>query len=537
MSEKAVASRRDFLKIGACALAGAGIGTLVNKIMYGPTNLPTDLPTPESTALPEEEQIRLKEIREFRKTLGMDSDPPEMAYGLTEQNKWPDNNKPFDTSGLPLKNLSYGMYIEDVTSRLFGANATQLIRGCRTDPIVYGAMAFNDGTRECILPENVHTIPIDTNFIDFILHEAGGHGSDPCSSFAGKYPRDVFIHVEHGKWQALSSMFDVKDQFLNNPGDLMYPILKRGLGKVVGQEYVDSGNISQLFDVRGQNKINSLIESIALSQRVKVNDLKFNKSVCREIGAAIVPDARAHKLTMKGNLRTTYDGTMEWVGAEIYAEMVKYSILYPELIGHNNIATGISEILSAINGKPVNLAAIRNHIFPPNPEIMARNAAEIQVEQVQEDIGITPTLDTAPPTQDIPTPVAPTLSPEEQAIIDSQQNEHEEYLSTFDAFIYKGTLPDSLIVSGGKARRVREFADLYSRINIENPELIYQSVVYDEGFDLNMHLWDMEELFYAINVDFIRGLIQAGEVSDQIYGEITKKVDILKRFTGIHIWP
>lgn len=517
-------TRRDFLKLCGSATLGVLIGGTIGKVISNPVIEYVTTTDIENADLSEDAKRMLSEIKQFRNSLGLDDYPPEMSTGIANENRWSGEIPTFNLDELPLKNLSYGMYIKEVTTNLFGENAARLVRGCQTDPRLPGVMAFEPNTRLCLLPENAHVSPID-NFINFILHEAGGHGSDPFVLTA-QYPRETFTRVEHGKWCALTQMFAVPGEFLNNPGDMMYPMLKRNLGRIVGRAYVDAENTIKVLDDRGQIQVESVINSIAQAQGRDKKNLKFNKKVCRDIGETIVPAALDHKLLMKGDLKTMYAKTMENVGREIYAEMLKYSVLYPEKINNEHIFKGIAEVLEAIKGNKVDLRALGKMVASPSKEVVNRNIAEGQVEQVQQDRG-----------QVIVESPQPILPPQEQEIIATQQREFEAKMSNYDNFINFGKLPSSLKISPDKANSVREFTSLYVATNAENPGLINVDIINNDGFDPDMHIWDIEDLGYALNTSFVLGILQASEVSGKIYGEILKKTAILKRFVGVHIWP
>jgi hypothetical protein len=90
----------------------------------------------------------------------------------------------------------------------------------------------------------------------------------------------MLIKVEHGKWKALSQMFSVEGQFLNHPGDLMYPLIKKRVGETVGYWYVAGQDFFNIFDEGSMSLVNSELEGVAKRRERKLQDVKFNKSAC-----------------------------------------------------------------------------------------------------------------------------------------------------------------------------------------------------------------------------------------------------------------
>lgn len=546
MSDKL--SRRDFIKsaivgVGGGLLAGTAIGKAVVKILEPPQAEAPHIQEPE---LSPEQQKLVDEIIEYRKSLGLEGPPSEMGAKLLEKNEWV-GEAPIFENLLPEKNVSYGQYTNDALSAVFGTNYTRLVKGCLHKPEAPGLMAFDHYSRFCVLPDGAHDFPIDKEYINFVLHEGIGHGSEPIEEMA-KYPKDIFIKVEHGKWRALTQMFNLPGEMLNHPGDQMYPMLKRQVGKTVGKTFIADGNLEKILDGDGRIVIEQKIASLAASKGIDVKDLKFNKAVCKGLSSIIIPSILDGSITVKGDLKNSYSYFLEnSVAVEIYAEMVRYAISQPEKM-NDTVIEGITEVISAINGKLVSLAEIMQNIEHPSQQIILRNAAEIEALTIVQNVPneLTPVPDTTnpiPPEVSNPQPVPveadstnePILSNQEIATIAEQQAQVEIEKSDEDNFIYDGKLPDTLHFSDSQAAAINKYADLYRNFNNKWPGVVYINISNDDNFDPNMHLWEIEDLDYAVSLPFIRGFLQNTEVSDQVIGEIERKTKILESFNNTSI--
>jgi hypothetical protein len=227
---------------------------------------------------------------------------------------------------------------------------------------------------------------------------------------------------------------------------------------------------------------------------------------------------------MKGQLDLVYSQMMESVGVEIYAEMLKMAILYPEKVKNQDISKGITEVLETITGNKVDLKAIGRGIASPSQKIIERNLAEtIIVPEAQAN-------------QAAPVIIA-TLSPEEQALIAKQQNEFTELMRNLDAFVFFGSVPNSFKADARHMEMVRNYATIFAATTKENPGLVNYNIAGDDNFDLDMHIWDIEELGYALDKTFVLSLLQADKLPENIYDEIARKTEILNKYKGVHLYP
>ena len=499
-------SRRAFLKTSAVGLTVAATGPKIFdwlRQVVGPSI---------EIALSVESKKLLSEITKFRESLGLEGLPSEFVPGLLKNEHWTSKLDNY-ADALPEKNRSYSLRIFEVIQKMFGSNATRLVKGSKTDPQYPYGMSFEGETRFCNVSETVHNIPIQDQFTDFVLHEACGHGSDPA--IGASYPPEILIRVEHGKWRALSKALSVPDQFLNNPGDLMFPLLKRSIGETVGRFMTGNQNFP-IVDEISVSVVKDKVAKVTQARGKEPDTLEFNKAVCREIGEALITLLREGKVKFVGDLKQTYQDKMETACIEIYAEMVKYALLYSYQIQNNtDIIEGIKEVISAIRGNS-EIIALRETIRNPSNDIVKRNEAEKAM--------------IIPPESSEP---IPTLSPEEQEKARKEQVEFGRRAMAFQIFVLQGLTPEILAVSNEQREEVQKFGALYHKVIQKYPMFLDTSTQqYDESFDPEMHIWEIRQVEEAMDSGFIRNLVSGQNISSEQFNEIESKVAALERFTN-----
>lgn len=510
-------SRRDFLKMTGGAIGGGIVGTQIGKFLVG--NYGKQIfETAELMKLSIEGQRKLDEVKKFRESLGLDGLPNEIWYGLHTPETWGGALNEFMNT-LPEKNKSYGMRISEMVNGLFGENGTRNILGAKPDPEYPNGMSFDGNSRYCNVSDSVHGIPIENEFTDYVLHEACGHGTDP--SCGAKYPPEVLAKVEHGKWRALSQCLLIPDQFLNHPGDLMFPLLKRSVGEATGYFMVGKDN-SAIVDLSSIPVVQDEISKIARKHGKNIKTIKYNKAVCKEVGEAMVAMQMGGKIKFGGELKVAYQDAMEGACTEIYAEMFKYSLRYSDKIGENkDVIGGISEVISAI-GNEASMENSRNSILSPSGEVLSRNEAEktamITIQSPEQ------------PVIELPTP---TLTVEEQQKIENEQLAFEKTEHDFMLFSVTGTWPEALKVNEAQFKVFREFALSYSLV-ANKYQMLKDTFAqqYDESFDPDLHIWEIREIESAMDSGFVRNLLISQSISEQTMTTISIKRDILKQFAN-----
>lgn len=505
-------SRRNFLKLGISGIAGMGIGSLISRFIIG------DLPNFKERNLTEEEKRLINEIISFRRSLGLEELPREVQIENPKKVKWSSEADSY-VDDLPEDKRSYSMMIHDVILKIFGNNATRIVKGSKIDPEYPYGMSFDPKTRFCNISASVNQIPL-REFTDYILHEACGHGSDPSTAI-GIYPFDLLLRILHGKWRALSKAFLIEGQFFNHPGDLTFPLVKKYVGKIVGLYFTGNQEIP-IVDVQSNFIVKELVEKIARKRGRDIKTLKFNKSVCREIGEELISLLRQGKIKFEGDLKKTYQEILEYACCEIYAEMFKYAILYPEEINNDqDIIEGIKEVISAIRGqsdnKDLSFSELRESIINPSDEVLKRHQAEkVYLNETAQNSN------------------SSVFSFEEQEKLKKQQEEFQALEKTFEIFKNDGKIPPALVYQDEKKRQIVErFAQLYSLVIKKYPILEDTfAVQYKDIFDPEMHIWEIWQVEDAMDSGFVRNLLLSGNISDEIVDEILSKIKIIEGFVN-----
>ena len=508
-------TRREFLGLIPVTAGSVLLGTKVGKWLME-TYEDKIVEQILKTKLSSETEKMLPEIVTYREMLGLEGLPTEVVTCLLTGEKWPSNPKRF-VNTLPTKNQSYGMRISEVIQELFGNNCTQLVKEARMDPDHPWGISFNPNLRACNVSESIHDISIENDFTDYVLHEAVGHGSDPALKGI-KYPPETLVKVEHGKWRALSQALSIEEQFFKHPGDLTYPLLKRDVGETVGRFMVDTEKDSSITaDKQGLKLVEQAITSIARKRGKRPEELKYNKSVCAELGEELIALRTNGKITFAGGLKEQYQTKLEGACQEIYAEMVKYSLLYPDKINDNrNVIEGVAEVISAIKGSETDIETLRKQTSQVSREVIERNAAEKAL-----------LLDYESPS------VSTTLTLEEEEIMQQEQGQFESRELAFENFVTQGALPEGLNVTEKQKDLVSNFASLVHKV-IQRYPMLKDTFTqkYNLSFDPEVHIWEIREIEVAIDSGFIWNLIASVNIDDQISNEIKYKIEVLEKFVS-----
>lgn len=429
-------------------------------------------------------QVLQKEIIDFRSGLGLDPLPAELSSPVVISDEmWNDLKNVFKNE-VPLENLLYGRRVEEIIRLVFGKYYTNLIKGVRVDKEAPVSMTFDSrfNVRMMNIPEDVNELVDLESFIKYVLHECVGHGTDPgLPEMDFIYSYDVLLRVEHGKWKALSQAMKVEGKFLNDKGDLMYPVLKMKVGESVAKELVDRGG---------------------------AGGVKYNKRKCIELGGYMMEGLRSGKTKLPVEQESAYKVGLERILVEIYAEMVKYAVLYPDQIGYNiPIMEGVGEIISSIRGEKISLDQLRRDLLKPNEKVITevkKGATQNKKEGVISDSGV----------------ILPELK---NAIPDDYEN-----------LVSKGILPKKLYVSESGEEFLKEFSSLYRQMIRLYPVLKdYVPYEYRTDFDPeNLNIWDIREIELAMDARFVRNILTEKIISKEIIDSLKVKAEVIKKYLG-----
>lgn len=463
-----------------------------------------------------EERDLNSEIIAYRQKLGFHGLPAEVTWTIESNKQWDKAPEAFEINTQE-KNRSYGMMVEYITREILGDNATRIVKSAAynsADPTVVG---FENHNQTMQIPDSAHQIFDLPGFTVYILHEIIGHGTDPALGATPIYPPQLIAAIEHGKWRALSQAFSVEGQFLNHPKDMMYPVLKRKIGSTVGQSMVGKKE-NELTDSNGVEILHEEISKLAATRGRSLETIKYTKKVCSDLGERLVTLLRAGKFSFKGELEKAYTDAVEEACIEVYAEMVKYAICYPEKIGHNpDIIGGVTEIISAIRGKPVDLESLRQNITTIRSDILERYQAEAALV-----------------TNAIAPVNVPALSPGEIEKMKRDREELDRQEKAYRLFTTEGILPDNFSISDEQRSILQTYAKFYSLIIQRYPalnnefELEYNR--YNASFDPDLHMWETQKIEKALKPSIVREIIKNPGKFPETYVLIEQNRDILRRF-------
>jgi hypothetical protein len=531
-SENETYGRREFLKMvglglatgAAAGAAGKASAEIISKMKKNPESIYENIA--EMREVSSEMDRIIPNVMQYRKELGLEQLPVEMVMleedfysNFISQDTWVEDSE--IQVAMPVNTRSYGEHIKNTMEIIFGRNAGRLVKNIETPEDDPHGIKFTVGKRRVALPEEVDSIPQYPDFVDFILHEAAGHGSDPLNAIY-EYPSLVFVKTEEGKWEALSKAFSVEGQFLNNPGDLMVPKLEKDLGAEFSRELISG--VENPIKGSGMERMVETIEKIANQQNVKSSEVKFNKKACRALGSVLLEEKADQNLSFGKTMEKNHQALLDESLTEIYAEMVKYAILYPEKINNDeDIISGVKKVISAISGKEdVDLQELRREILEENREIIAMSKKEKELEGVANDV----ILGEA---------VQEDLGKQEEEVQEfvTVISEQQERKSDYERFMFDGLLPKDLettLNEDGK-RLLYNYAQACSTVASEynllayntNPELNWD-------FDPRMHIWEIEKVEEAIGNSYIRDLLEHPEKLQEV--RVQHKVEHYTRVLG-----
>ena len=464
----------------------------------------------------------LLEIIGFRKELGLEGLPVEAVRALSDTSKreWPNHPAPFENR-LAEKNKSYGLYLEQVLKHSFGERYTFFVREVNPDP-TKPSLTLDYETRASTIFDSVHNQSNIRGFLPTLVHEGDGHGSDPFLAEIGglKIPLDVFVRMDHGRWKALSQALSIPGEFLNHPEDAMYPNLKRNVGRAVAEALVLKKDQTGLVDAGSKEELDKIIAEIAREQKAAPDEVKFNKRACYKIGDGLLNLRRQNMVKFQPELQQRYQDAMDYQTLhEIYAEMVKYAILYPDQINYDqSIISGITEIFSAIQGRPVMLKELKLHIENPDQEITRRFEAEEQaLSQSVPAAGSSP---------------VPTLTPEELARINKEEQERLHRQDLYDKFWTNGIWPEEPPFSQVPADQNEVLKAFMRRRHVvfsSHPGSA-EMFTLNTSFDPQLDIWDIETIHAAMDPSITFVLWQDISQLGANLNRLKESTEILKNF-------
>jgi hypothetical protein len=238
--------------------------------------------------------------------------------------------------------------ILETTEILLGFNTKKILRYIRQgSPDNY--FSFNITEGQLNLPPDSKTLHNleRVGLVDVILHEVGGHGVDPDGLNAQESLTPLqILKMSAAKWRALSYADKVPGLFKQHEQDASSdPLTKFNVklgdnfktasfeSNIIGEGLVQGtpeamGKISDLYT----RYINVLIQDTTTTSS-SVTDPRNYEMVCLLMGSELTNGIKSGNIKLLDQeLTREYNDALEWRDKEIFAEMVKYSILYPSLL-------------------------------------------------------------------------------------------------------------------------------------------------------------------------------------------------------------
>lgn len=522
-------TRRDFNKIAAIMLAThfatRGILSLIDRSTtpYQET-IPTIQPTQEAE-ISQELLFLMGEIQDYRSVLQLPGLPRELGSeeALNAAINY-DRNAEFPDFSLelPEHEKSFAMRTQDVLAKVFGKDFNRLIDSVTANGQP-GHQEFNSVSRNINLTVNLHEMyNLDGEFDGLVLHE-GQHGIHPALH-KGLYPLDQLVKVSHGIWRALSKTASYEK---NLYGGLIFPLVKRQITEAIAKKFVEDINLQGQVDLRGYSHITSLLSEIAVRKGVKIEQLKFSKKVCAELGEKLFDLILSGEITLQGDLQSEWVRMMESGMVEIIADMFKAAILSPEKIGHDKeVIGGVEEMMSAVQGRKVTVNEVRELLKEVPGDIVIRHESERaflypESPMVQDTVLIDET------------PVAvPTFTSEELTEIQEYQETQQETLDFFNEFVTYSELPDyySETLTTDQQNTMAEYGKAVSAVYAQYPTIFEAVSGHNMSFDPELHIWETREIAVATDPNVIWNLLSDPGLVPDYLDRIKARTEVLVSF-------
>lgn len=319
-------------------------------------------------------------------------------------------------------------------------------------------------------------------------------------------------------------MFDVKEQFLNHPGDMMKSFLARTMGKEIGFAFTKKAE-QECLNWIGIAFLDDEIDKISKESGATKETVKFNKKNCKRIGMALINGQRTSGIMFRDLAQETYESSMQTVATEMYAEMIKYSLLYPDLIGNDSkIINGINLVFNTISNGLFNFQSAREILRKiDNSHIQERNDIEQEIinNPLEQEINVEQS--------DVEKDQA--IINEKVEIIEDLQVVKDNKLS-YEECTTSGELQGSERFDSDNLELAKKYMRTVKQIVATYPILMRGFASHlDEIFDPYLHIWEIEKIESAMESGFISKLL-FDEIDDQqqISKDLTEKTQVLVDF-------
>lgn len=506
-------TRRQILKVGATlavsSVTGFGLGVGINRgfdaISKTPLakNISTEI---KYVALSQQEKNFIDQIQAFRFGLGLEPILLDDVLNRAAKTEWEGTPQPFRNE-MNVTSHSYGEEAQRMLEIVYGKNATRIVYGIKHDTQL---LAFNGSSRTVLISEN-HSFKDILDAQDVLAHEMLGHGTDPLSTL-GIYPRSMLIRILADRTRMVARAFSISNEYLHHPNDLMIPVLEREVGKTIALA-LHQNKADLEIDKLGIDAITAILPPFQVKRKDGTIRAVFNKRACRAIGEIAVKGSLEGKIKLKGNAYLAYSKAMEGALTEMYAEMVRMTLLHPEGTD-TEIQSAYQDLVSAIRGDDVSLNELRTQIKSLDPAIVKRNYEE----NIQKQHAVDPQ-----------TPVSQ-LSEEDKKLAKKQEEEYQHRMRRFEDLTFGviSEIADSF--SDDQKMSINTFGTLYSTMVNEYPELT-SGMLFNESFDPKIDIWDIEAIQSAVDRRFIDNLLDNLSQGKPIdITDLEKRIKVLSDF-------
>lgn len=470
-------NRREFLEIGFAAAAGLTLFT-------------------ETASADEVPSKKLREeMMTYRRRLRLRREPKEFeTYSpLQATIDWYSTPAYFRSELLSLQSY-IGPAAEGFLKAAYPKNITKLVRGIAEDTGIFFINAID--RRLILLPSYYQPNILEVALLTY--HEGAGHGVDP-EMFSG-YPPEKFFELEAAKWQMLSQADSIPGQFLNSPDDTIHRQVFANVGRLAGQAYVLDRNFAVSPSA---GVIKDAVGKVAKLLGVNTTKPVFTKRFCYDLGQLLYPEIKNGRVF---SFQDAFEDVFSIVLGEIYAEMIKWSLIPVDLIPAGNetvrnsavqtqnnpvIRQAVERTIKSVSEEPANMDIIHERIrriyFEVQPVPVAvsiHNPESLREQPVMATIKQTASLG---PDWFVINQMTRGLDPETKATL-------EEY------FLLRYKLLSNY--SGAAARNVDPEEDIKA---------------FDPPF---LHAWESDEVARAVSADLLVEYLRAKADGSDISGYI-----------------
>ncbi|HJY98599.1 MAG TPA: hypothetical protein VJ227_02715 [Patescibacteria group bacterium] len=412
---------------------------------------------------------------------------------------------------------SHALKAMAIQELLFGENGSRLVNELRADEYFNTAGRFSSDGRTMLLD----TIDDpNSEWFTYVSTHENAHAADPFLMYPIGYPLDTLIKVAHGSARVLSQATKIEGKYFRDPSFYNATGIRKKIGEGVGWLFLQDRNLTNETDVEGHRRIVAELASIALDQGVNMENIKFTKKACYELGSVLFPQILEKKVKIKGSLRNDwYTPGVEWAAMEIFAEVFSLTLVYPEEAqGNREIIEGIGEILSVIQGREVKVEDVMAKLGVKDKGVEARYNLEQQAlkteEVLEEDSG-----------EEL------LLNPSEVKEIAAEADRQERTQDTFWGFILWGDVPANIGMGSSEIKdTMKRYAGVISTAYNRHPEIINGLLVDDMSFDPPLHLWETHKLAEAFNVDVVYNLLNDPTLIPANLEDVERRIKVLTEF-------